>query len=137
METPSRNPERRNVPRTITPLSTPVYDGDAQLKFPLKQHELQKVVRGALDEDQAFNDLTTIATIVSDRRARATLVARQRGTICGVALALEAFRLLDPKGSIRVDREDGWRVDEGDPVLFVTGHARGLLGAERVARLEI
>jgi len=133
METPGRNPERRSVPRTITPLSTPVYDGNLQLKFPLKQHELQNVVRAALDEDQAFNDLTTIATIVSDRRARATLVARQSGTICGVALALEAFRLLDPKGSIRVNREDGFRVVEGDPVLFVTGHARGLLGAERVA----
>jgi nicotinate-nucleotide pyrophosphorylase (carboxylating) len=111
----------------------PAYDGDAQLKFPLKPQELQKVVRAALDEDQAFNDLTTIATIVSDRRARATLVARQSGTICGIALALEAFRVLDPKASIRVDREDGWRVIEGDPVLFVTGHARGLLGAERVA----
>ena len=133
METPGRNPERRSVPRTITPLSTPVYDGNLQLKFPLKQHELQNVVRAALDEDQAFNDLTTIATIVSDRRARATLVACQSGTICGVALALEAFRLLDPKGSIRVNREDGFRVVEGDPVLFVTGHARGLLGAERVA----
>ena len=133
METPGMNPERRSLPRMITPLSVPAYDGDAQLKFPLKQHELQKVVRAALDEDQAFNDLTTIATIVSDRRARATLVARQSGTICGIALALEAFRVLDPKASIRVDREDGWRVLEGDPVLFVTGHARGLLAAERVA----
>jgi nicotinate-nucleotide pyrophosphorylase (carboxylating) len=133
METPGMDPERRRLPRTITPLSVPVFDGDAHLKFPLKQQELQKVVRAALDEDQAFNDLTTIATIVSDRRARATLVARQSGTICGIALALEAFRVLDPKASIRVDREDGWRVTEGDPVLFVTGHARGLLGAERVA----
>jgi nicotinate-nucleotide pyrophosphorylase (carboxylating) len=133
METPGMNPERRSLRRTITPLSVPVHDGDAELKFPLKQQELQKVVRAALDEDQAFNDLTTIATIVSDRRARATLVARQSGTICGIALALEAFRILDPKASIRVDREDGWQVIEGDPVLFVTGHARGLLGAERVA----
>jgi nicotinate-nucleotide pyrophosphorylase (carboxylating) len=133
METPGTDPERRSLPRSITPLSVPAYDGDAQLKFPLKPQELQKVVRAALDEDQAFNDLTTIATIVSDRRARATLVARQSGTICGIALALEAFRVLDPKASIRVDREDGWRVIEGDPVLFVTGHARGLLGAERVA----
>lgn len=133
METPATDPERRSLPRSITPLSVPAYDGDAQLKFPLKPQELQKVVRAALDEDQAFNDLTTIATIVSDRRARATLVARQSGTICGIALALEAFRVLDPKASIRVDREDGWRVIDGDPVLFVTGHARGLLGAERVA----
>ena len=128
-----RSPERRNIPRTITPLSTPAYDGDSLLRFPLKSAELQRIVRSALDEDQAFNDITTIATIVSDRRARATLVARGTGTICGVPLALEAFRLLDPKATIRVDREDGWHVQKGDPILFVTGHARGLLGAERVA----
>ena len=135
METPGmeRSPERRKVPRTITPLSVPAYDGDAALQFPLKGPELQKLVRSALEEDQAFNDITTIATVVSDRRARATLVARGTGTICGVPLGLEAFRQLDPKGTIRVDREDGWHVQKGDPILFVTGHARGLLGAERVA----
>jgi nicotinate-nucleotide pyrophosphorylase (carboxylating) len=134
METPGmqRRVERRSVPRTITPLSVPAYDGDA-LRFPLKAPELQKTVRAALEEDHAFNDVTTIATVVSDRRARATLVARGTGTICGVPLALEAFRQMDPKGTIRVEHEDGWRVKKGDPILFVTGHARGLLGAERVA----
>ena len=136
METPGRErrPERRSVPRTITPLSTPAADADAlMLRFPLKAAELQKLVRAALEEDSAFNDITTIATIVSDRRARATLVARNNGTIAGVPLAVEAFRQLDPKGTLRVDREDGSRVSKGDPVIFVTGHARGLLGAERVS----
>ncbi len=134
METPGmeRSPERQKIPRTITPSSMPAHDGDP-LQFPLKPTELYKVVRLGLDEDQAFNDITTIATVVSDRRARATLVARGRGTICGVPLALEAFRQLNPKGTIRVEREDGIRVEKGDPILFVTGHARGLLGAERVA----
>ena len=128
-----RRPERRSIPRTITPLSMPAADADSLLRFPLKAVDLQKLVRAALDEDSAFNDITTIATIVSDRRARATLVARNTGTIAGVSLALEAFRQLDPKGTMRVDREDGARVSKGDPVIFVTGHARGLLGAERVA----
>lgn len=128
-----RRPERRSIPRTITPLSVPAADPDALLQFPLKPLELQKLVRAALDEDSAFNDVTTIATIVSDRRARATLVARNSGTIAGVPLALEAFRQLDPKGTLRVEHEDGARVSKGDPVIFVTGHARGLLGAERVA----
>ncbi|HMA24631.1 MAG: carboxylating nicotinate-nucleotide diphosphorylase [Gemmatimonas sp.] len=90
-------------------------------------------MRSALEEDGAFNDLTTIATVISDRRSRATLVAREKGVVCGIPLALEAFRLLDPKVSIRVDREDGAPTRPGDPVLFVTGHARGLLSAERVA----
>jgi nicotinate-nucleotide pyrophosphorylase (carboxylating) len=132
MEQPiERTAERRSVPRTITPLSTPAYTGG--LTFPLKALEIQKLVRAALDEDQAFNDITTIATVVSERRARAKLVARGTGTIAGVPLALEAFRVLDPKGTIRVEIEDGTRVQKGDPILFVTGHARGLLGAERVA----
>jgi nicotinate-nucleotide pyrophosphorylase (carboxylating) len=125
--------ERRGKPRMITPLSTLTHDRDSRLNFPLKTSELQKVVRAALDEDQAFNDITTIATIVSDRRARATLVARDSGTIAGIPLALEAFRILDPKGSIRVDHEDGSRVKKGDRLLSVSGHARGVLGAERVS----
>jgi nicotinate-nucleotide pyrophosphorylase (carboxylating) len=128
-----RRPERRSIPRTITPLSMPAAEADSLLRFPLKPAELQKLVRAALDEDSAFNDITTIATIVSDRRARASLVARNGGTIAGVSLALEAFRQLDPKGTMRVDREDGARVTKGDPIILLTGHARGLLGAERVA----
>ncbi|HEX7019234.1 MAG TPA: carboxylating nicotinate-nucleotide diphosphorylase [Gemmatimonadaceae bacterium] len=103
------------------------------LRFPLKQAELEQVVKSALHEDGAFNDLTTIATVVSDRRARATLVSRESGVIAGVPIALEAFRLLDAKVSIRVDHEDGSRVGPGTPILFVTGHARALLSAERVA----
>jgi nicotinate-nucleotide pyrophosphorylase (carboxylating) len=135
MESPQRerNSERRSIPRTITPLSTPAHDGNTLLQFPFKAPELQHVVRSALDEDQAFNDITTIATVVSDRRARATLVARGNGTIAGVPFAVEAFRQLDPKGTLRVEREDGSRAQKGDPVVFVTGHARGLLAAERVA----
>jgi len=125
--------ERRSVPRTITPLSGVPAVEMSLLKFPLRQSELEEEVRWALEEDAAFDDITTIATVVSDRRMRATLVARENGVICGIPLALEAFRLLDAKVSIRVDHEDGARVKAGEPVLFVTGHARALLSAERVA----
>ena len=124
---------RRSVPRTVTPLSVPAIDSAGALRFPLKQQALETVVREALDEDGAFNDLTTIATVVSERRARAALVARESGVICGVALALTAFRLLDQKVAIRIDVEDGMRVDPGSSVLFVNGNARALLSAERVA----
>lgn len=103
------------------------------LRFPLDQAHLERVVAGALSEDGAHNDLTTIATILSDRRARATIVVKERGIIAGIPLALEAFRQLDGKVSIRVDVEDGTAVAAGSPVLFVTGHARAILSAERVA----
>lgn len=133
METPEIPRERRSVPRTITPLSVPAVNGAGLLHFPLPHAQLEATVRSALQEDGAFNDITTIATVLSDRRSRATLVARETAVVCGVPLALEAFRLLDPKVAIRVDHEDGGRVHAGEPVLFVTGHARGLLSAERVA----
>ena len=130
---PESQPPRLSVPRTVTPLSVPAIDAAGTLKFPLKQQALDALVRGALDEDGAFDDLTTIATVVSERRARGTLVAREGGVVCGVALALDAFRLLDPKVAIRIDVEDGMRVSSGASVLFVNGNARALLSAERVA----
>jgi nicotinate-nucleotide pyrophosphorylase (carboxylating) len=126
--------QRRSVPRTVTPLSVPQIDSIAgSLRFPLKQQALDTLVREALDEDGAFNDLTTIATVVSERRARAALVARESGVVCGVALAVNAFRLLDQKMAIRIDVEDGASVTAGSSVLFVNGNARALLSAERVA----
>lgn len=134
MESSELPNERSNItPRTVTPMSVPAVTGLGLLRFPLRQEALTKLVREALEEDGAFNDITTIATVVSDRRSRATLVARSKGVICGVPLALEAFRALDAKVSIRIDREDGAEVRAGDPVLFLTGHVRGLLSAERVA----
>ncbi len=125
------NPRRSS--RSITPLSTPTVDVNAVLPFPLKPDAITALVRAALDEDQAHQDITTIATIPKETRTRAKLVARAPGMLAGVALAIEAFRQLDPKVTIRVDAEDGTRLERGTEILFVSGHARGILGAERVA----
>jgi nicotinate-nucleotide pyrophosphorylase (carboxylating) len=127
------SPERRRAPRTITPLSSPAVPSVGTLRFPYSQDELRALVKSALDEDDAFNDLTTIATVVSDRHARGRLVARATGVLCGVPLGVEAFRQLDDKVPIRVDHEDGARLKPGDSVLYLSGHARALLAAERVA----
>lgn len=106
---------------------------EVPLRFPLEPEALAGVVRAALDEDAAFRDVTTIATILSDRHARGTIVARADGVIAGTDLAIEAFRQLDPGVTVRVDVEDGTRVARGTPLLFLSGHARALLSAERVA----
>lgn len=126
-------PRRTSTPRMITPLSVPAARDMGHLTFPVDGAALDAWVRAALEEDGAFNDITTIATVVTERRARAALVARQAGVIAGVPLAVEAFRLLDTKVSIRIDAEDGTRVSPGDTVLYITGHARAMLAAERVA----
>ena len=119
-------------PRRITPLATPKYVPVGS-GFPLSEQALVTLVRSALDEDCAAEDVTTISTVVTTRHARAALVARAPGRLAGVPLALAAFRLIDAHVEIRIDIEDGGRVNAGDTVLFLSGPARGLLSAERVA----
>lgn len=103
------------------------------LHFPLTAKETRAIVAAALEEDDTKHDITTAATVLSDRRARCRLVARQPGVIAGLRLASEAFEQLDKAVTIRIDHDDGSRVDPDTPVMFLSGHARGLLSAERVA----
>lgn len=103
------------------------------LHFPLTKKETTALVSAALEEDDTKHDITTAATVTSNRRARCRLVARQTGVVAGLALASEAFEQLDPQVTIRVEHEDGSRIEPQTPVMFLSGHARGLLSAERVA----
>lgn len=103
------------------------------LHFPLTVKETRAVVAAALEEDDTRHDITTAATVLSDRRARCRLVARQSGVIAGLPLAREAFEQLDKAVAARIDHDDGSRVDRDSTVMFLSGHARGLLSAERVA----
>ena len=120
------------TPRTITPLGTRAVQ-PSTLAFPLSDADLAAQVRVALQEDQAFNDVSTLATVVSSRHVRSAIVARRDGVIAGVPLAVEAFRQLDSAVTIRVEAEDGTRVKAGDFVMHISGHARGMLSAERTA----
>jgi len=94
---------------------------------------IDALVRAALEEDAAFRDVTTLATIPANAEARAKLRARQAGVIAGVACARAAFLALDPSCRIEVRADDGAAVEAGDTVLIVSGPARALLSAERVA----
>jgi nicotinate-nucleotide pyrophosphorylase (carboxylating) len=103
------------------------------LHFPLTRKELTTLVAQALEEDDTKHDITTAATVLSNRRARCRLVSRPSGVISGLPLAIEAFEQLDPAVTVRVDHPDGSRVQAQTPVMFLSGHARALLSAERVA----
>ena len=120
-------------PRRIAALAERGFNPTRGLRFPLARLMTGTVVRDALEEDGAANDLTSIATIVSDRRSRCVIIAREAGVIAGIPLARETFRQRDPRASVRAAVRDGQKVNAATPVIFVTGHARGLLSAERVA----
>jgi nicotinate-nucleotide pyrophosphorylase (carboxylating) len=120
-------------PRRIAILAQRGLGPSGTLRFPFARLMTGTIVREALEEDAADNDITSIATIMTDRRSRCRIVARQRGVIAGIPLAREAFRQRDPKSSVRATIREGQLVDAGADVMFVTASPRGLLSAERVA----
>jgi nicotinate-nucleotide pyrophosphorylase (carboxylating) len=95
---------------------------------------VEPVVRAALLEDLGrAGDLTTDAIVPPTARARTALVARQRGVVAGLDAASMAFRLVDPSIEIAIERPDGTPLAPGDRIGTITGPARGMLTAERVA----
>ena len=95
---------------------------------------VEDAVRAALIEDLGrAGDITTNATIAPDATATAELASREDGVIAGLGLAETAFRLMDP--AIRFDAKvsDGGTVKPGDAVASISGNARAILSAERVA----
>lgn len=91
-------------------------------------------VRAALREDLGrAGDITTAATIPADAKAEAIFGARQSGVLAGLALAEAAFREIDPEVTFTALKRDGGHVGKGDIAARVSGPARAILSAERVA----
>lgn len=98
------------------------------------QIEYEPLVRAALMEDIGPGDITTTACIPAGTRARATLLAKSPGVIAGLGVSALAFRLLDPDCEWTPGVKDGSVIGgERTPLATVSGDARAILTAERVA----
>lgn len=100
----------------------------------LPQHVVADAVRGALREDLGrAGDITSAAVVSPGTTANAAIVARQTGVLAGMALAEQAFREVDPAIILDGERRDGESMEVGAVVARISGPARGILAAERVA----
>ena len=100
---------------------------------PLRDDEVRQAVRQALTEDVGAGDVTTAATVPEDASATALMRAREPLVVAGLALAEAAFRELSEKVRLSRHVADGEQVDGGKILLRISGPARALLTAERVA----
>lgn len=91
------------------------------------------VVAAALAEDVGPGDVTTLATIPGTATCTAQLRTREPGVVAGLPVAVEAFRQLDASLEIMQHRQDGQPMEAGAHLLSVSGPARAVLTAERVA----
>lgn len=95
---------------------------------------VEQAVRAALIEDIGLaGDLTSDATIAPQARATAVLATRENGILCGMPLAIAAFMAIDPGLSFKPMKKDGDKIKAGAIVGRISGNARAILAAERVA----
>jgi nicotinate-nucleotide pyrophosphorylase (carboxylating) len=101
---------------------------------PLPRLMLEPAIRAALLEDLGrAGDVTSDAVIAPGTKATAVMRAREAGVAAGLDAARIAFELTDPALHITRVKTDGDRAAPGDVLLTISGEARAILSAERVA----
>src|SRR5258708_3860208 len=99
----------------------------------LNPEEIRRAVELALAEDIGSGDATSLAIVPATAVAVATMRAREPLVLAGLALAEQAFHGVSVEVRISKSTQDGQRVSQGAALLAVSGPARAILGAERVA----
>ena len=100
---------------------------------PLSRRIIEQAVVAALEEDGAFDDVTTRALVPADQWGRGTFVAKELGLICGLPVAAAAMTALDAEITFFPLVTDGTRVEAGGDIAEVEGPLASILSAERVA----
>ena len=101
---------------------------------PVRPLLYEDFMRRALAEDLGqAGDITTDSIVAESQEGVGEIVARVRGRVAGLEVALLAFRLLDSDTAIEVCRPDGADVEASQVLARVRGRARALLTGERTA----
>ncbi len=94
---------------------------------------LDSLLDRALAEDVGPGDVTTLATVPTDRQATARFLAKESGVLAGLAVAERVFARMDPAPTLVWQAADGDPVEAGTVFGLVRGSARSLLTGERLA----
>ena len=100
--------------------------------FHALEETVTRDVTRALAEDVGTGDLTA-HLVPKGSRARARLLTRQSGVLCGVEWFRRTFEELDTEVEIFWHHKDGEQVAAGTSLVELAGRARALLTGERTA----
>jgi nicotinate-nucleotide pyrophosphorylase (carboxylating) len=99
----------------------------------LSAAEIQRAVRAALAEDIGSGDVTSLATVPARATFSVVMRAREPLVVAGIAFSETAFRSLSRSVRIKRLARDGQALQSGAALLQISGSARAILSAERVA----
>ncbi len=88
----------------------------------------------ALQEDLGeVGDVTSAYFVPEEKMSEAYIYAKADGVVAGLDVAYDVFRRVDPDLSVALLKNNGDTIVYGDHVLEVSGSARSILTAERIA----
>jgi len=91
------------------------------------------IIKTALKEDSARQDITTLATISSNAKSEAYIVAESKGILAGIDIAERVFRYFDRKIRFKKLKKDGSRIKPRQKIAKISGKTRTILSCERTA----
>lgn len=86
----------------------------------------------ALKEDIGLGDHSSLASLDSDTKGEAKIIAKESGILAGIRVAEEVFNRVDADLDLALAYDDGGSCKPGDVILTVSGKARSILSAERL-----
>lgn len=94
---------------------------------------VRRVVRAALEEDGAFQDVTTITTVPASQMGRGVFLSKDTGTLAGLPLVAAAFEAMDRSIVLRPVVQDGAALVYGSVIAEIEGPLAPILSGERIA----
>ena len=95
--------------------------------------DVQAIIRLALAEDVGRGDVTSEATVSPDAVARADILQKAPGVVCGLPVVAEVWRELDPRVRVTPVVAEGSFDDRRRVVARLDGPASAILTGERTA----
>ncbi len=99
----------------------------------LNSSQIKNIVKAALAEDIGSGDVTSHAVIPYGEKIRGKIISKRSGIVAGLCIAELVFEAVDKKIKVKMKVKDGARVHPGRILAEVSGPARSILAAERVA----
>ncbi len=94
---------------------------------------LDEIIKYALEEDRAFEDVTTEFVVGRGVRAKARALAKSHGVMAGGWVAEKVFKIVDPGLFFLQEKDEGEEFSPGEILFRVEGEASSILKAERVS----
>ncbi|MCZ6706049.1 MAG: carboxylating nicotinate-nucleotide diphosphorylase [Bacteroidetes bacterium] len=99
----------------------------------LSEDVLDLLIQRCLLEDVGTGDITSELIIESDQSAEGQFLAKGSGILAGLEVATRVFDQVDPSISLDWQLGDGSPIETGQEFGVITGPARAILTAERLA----